>query len=563
MIVHILDTSPEELRMRTRYALETGLSTAGLSHRFIPEVSGTERAVLCYGKSDSETSDTFCRTGGIWIQMSRCDRLYDPDAAPGPLRYLRWHSPPIPLWGEGAPELSFERIGRGVRCTLSADLFGNLFLHISRMEELHAPALDRFGRFRSQDSLLGKAGLLDLPVVDGYVNMLIRILVECCRLKDMVALRTAFWPAGERFAAFLSHDVDRIVKWTPKRVGYELWGALRMIGSEEGRNRFRRMFLSMLRRENPYWNFDTLMELEERAGVRSSFYFGVGGAARGDPADCTSDERIRRVVDKLREEGWETGFHGSHRSYKSSDLLERERNKFEGAFGFTPSGVRQHFLRLDFPETLRMHAHLGFEYDATLGYSDREGFRSGISFPFFPFDPDEARAMDLLELPLSLMDRTLEARGYDERVASRVLRTYLDLAVKYGGLFSLLVHQSALDEQEHPYIGLLYRSLLEDVGQRDVYCRTGEEIARWWRRRASLDITEEGEQRVGQTFRIVSHMEVPDACLLLEPLPHPERWQIDVEGCDCARRDVDDSVRLHLRAVKAGEAVAVHITGRG
>jgi len=319
----------------------------------------------------------------------------------------------------------------------------------------------------------------------------------------------------------------------------------------------------MVRRENPYWNFDVLMDLEERAGVRSSFYLGVGGEARGDPSDCTSNERVRRVARDLREGGWETGLHGSHGSYNKPDLLPRERKRFEEALGRVPSGIRQHFLRLDFPETLRMHSELGFEYDATLGYSDREGFRAGTSFPFSPFDPGRGNEMELLEIPLSLMDRTLEQQGYDEAEAERVIRTYLGLAVRYGGLFSLLVHQSALDEQDHPYIGRLYRAVLAEVGQEDVYCRTGEEIARWWRRRTSLEILEERESGARRTFSIAPRMEIPEVCLIIQS-PHPSaRPSIEVVGCAYAQQDAGDTVRLRLRGMRAGKVVDVLVSGVG
>ena len=587
MILHVLDTSPAALRARTHYALKTALSTAGLAHRLVPEIDGTEQGVLCYGRSESDASDAFCRAGGIWIQVHRCDRLYRSPSdsepfhdLPDSLRYLQWDSqrsspcPPVPLsppppvrlpfWGGDTPTLSFERIGKGLRCILSADLFGNLFLHLSRMEELGCHGRDRFGRFRSSAGLLAKADLLDTPVVDGYLDLLIRIVTECCRRTEAVSVRTAFWPAGERFAAFLSHDVDRVVKWTPKRVGYEMGRALRhglWIGAGEQQRRFRRMCRSMVRRENPYWNFDLLMDLEGRAGVRSSFYLGVGDEARGDPSDCTSDERVRRVAGDLREGGWEIGLHGSHGSYNKPDLMRQERKRFEEALGCAPSGIRQHFLRLDIPETFRVHADLGFEYDATLGYSDREGFRAGTSLPFSPFDLERNHELELLEIPLSLMDRTLEQRGYDERQAARVIQTYLDSAGRHGGLFSLLVHQSALDEQDHPYTGRLYRSVLAEIDREDVYCRTGEEIARWWRRRASLEILEESREGARWVFRITSPVAIPDVCLILRPLPSSDRLNIEVEGCGCIRQDDGDAVRLHLCGMRAGKAVEVHVSG--
>jgi len=57
----------------------------------------------------------------------------------------------------------------------------------------------------------------------------------------------------------------------------------------------------------------------------------------------------------------------------------------------------------------------GLLCDSTLGFSEQIGFRNGASFAFPPYDFENARPHQFLEIPLVLMDKGLHA-------ASRSLR---------------------------------------------------------------------------------------------------------------------------------------------
>ena len=50
--------------------------------------------------------------------------------------------------------------------------------------------------------------------------------------------------------------------------------------------------------------------------------------------------------------------------------------------------------------------------DSTLGWAERPGFRSGFSFPYRLYDLGRERAHSLVEVPLVLMDGTLDAAHY-------------------------------------------------------------------------------------------------------------------------------------------------------
>ena len=78
------------------------------------------------------------------------------------------------------------------------------------------------------------------------------------------------WPDGHPFALALSHDVDRVAKrWQflyypvyaiVRRELDQLWRHVKSLGA-------------LLRGADPYWNFERIMALEDKLGVRSTFFF--------------------------------------------------------------------------------------------------------------------------------------------------------------------------------------------------------------------------------------------------------------------------------------------------
>ena len=582
-MIYVLTESDGHVRSRMEYAVATGLSMAGFDYRFVPELRGDEGIVLCYG-SKTGALDAFCRDGGILIEMHPCAWLYDPETDPTKFRSIQDFlllplspSPPLPLssvlfWGDAALDckddlLTIRRIGRGVHCTLNADLFGNLFFHLSRLEERLCPERDELGRFRSGDSLLGKSDLLHRPVVDETVGWLIRTVTECCRLTGNVVLRKAFWPRGEHFAAFLSHDVDHPFKWTPKRIAYEAWRSARLLlgpKAAEGSRKIRRMIRSLPKRRDPYWTFEELMAWEEQVGVRSSFYFAAERRIRADPSYNIYDREVRSIARRLAARGWEIGLHGSYGSYNDLQLLKEDKRTFEHVLSTTAAGLRQHYLRFETDATWRNQELSGFEYDTTLAYADREGFRAGTSFPFHPYDFGREQAMHLMEIPLAIMDGTLaQYRGYDEKQAAECVQRFLKVARKHRGVFSFLLHQSFLDEEECPYMRRLYRDILSQIADEDVYCVTGRDLARWWRDRESLRIADCGggnpkseiRNPKSAEFILRSERNIPRIVLILEPIAHPQDWELSLAGCVYRRRNDEEAIRLDLSSVERNRTI--------
>ena len=272
-------------------------------------------------------------------------------------------------------------------------------------------------------------------------------------------------PGDSSFALCLTHDVDRPYKGlrslyyaTRERPAYHLRTALS--------------------RDNPYWQFEEIMALEDELDVRSAFYFlNEQHLLRERPVrewgspdnwiqhlgryDVTAPE----IVDTIRDldgGGWEVGLHGSYHSADDPQRLREEKTVLEDVLGHPVAGGRQHYLQLSVPETWRHHRAIGLEYDATLGSSTDCGFQAGYR-PLRPFGDD------FLVFPLTIMEQALPDPGTDFEAARATCERLLTEAAANDAVMTVLWHPRYFNEREFPGYRSLYRWLVERALERGAW----------------------------------------------------------------------------------------------
>jgi hypothetical protein len=175
---------------------------------------------------------------------------------------------------------------------------------------------------------------------------------------------------------------------------------------------------------------------------------------------------MRRIIERVHQRGHEVGLHGSYLSYNDSDRLAREQAKlraFCDSLGIRQDswGGRQHFLRWSTPETFQACHVAGLDYDASLGYADRAGFRCGVARDYPAYDVRQRCVLPLRERPLLAMDCTIMDERYmglgTSQAAYDALLGIKQACRRYGGTFSLLWHNSRMvDERERQlYLDIL------------------------------------------------------------------------------------------------------------
>lgn len=377
-----------------------------------------------------------------------------------------WNPPlgkpiPAPVASE-LPRPLIEEAGDYI--TIHYDVLGLTYWMLSRLEEVGRSDLDDHGRFPATSSHAFIHGYLERPIVDEWLDIVGQAIK---RLWPGIQLRS------RRFTMKISHDVDG-----PSRYGFQnIRGVLQaMAGDVIQRRDLKSALLAPWLRLNtrgklhsldPANTFDWIMDLSERHDLPSAFYFICG---RTDPSKDAHYEpehpAIRRLMRSIHERGHEIGLHPSYNTYRTPQAIQQEAGRLKkicAEEGIQQSGWggRMHYLRWEHPITMRAWNDAGMEYDSSLGYADRPGFRCGTSFEYPAFDPICGEMLRLRIRPLIAMDCTVIAPRYmGLGVGEAALAKFQQLKNScrmVGGNFSLLWHNTELwnDAQRRLYGAIL------------------------------------------------------------------------------------------------------------
>jgi hypothetical protein len=370
-------------------------------------------------------------------------------------------------FGDDIPfrEDAWDAVERGEFPT--GDDVADAFVHLARLEEIEAKR-DRHGRFRASRSRLDP---LDPPLE---------------RLRNELGIAPPRWD-GKRFVVALTHDVDAPWRWTPigiRGAAARLKGDVlhaRVRSAVRGTRGLARMPLHRVRGTDPNWRFREIVAESRARGATGATFFLL--SAHRDPHDGAAPEvydSLRpRLVDELSEAGAEIGLHASYTAAGDSAQIERELRVLRG-LGARVTGNRYHYLRVDPHRNLRDVELADLRYDTTLGFPDALGFRAGIARPFRPWDVDRDAPMDLIEIPLAVMDVTLaESRylGLSARAAWPRLERLVDWAAANGAAFSVLWHPDRFDPPTAAGWDRLYYRLLDAVAERGGACMSAADLA--------------------------------------------------------------------------------------
>jgi hypothetical protein len=334
---------------------------------------------------------------------------------------------------------------------------------LTRWEETVTATRDEHGRFPATGSVAYKQGFLDRPIVDEYALI----------LREWLKMLLPGWePKPRPFSVKLSHDVDKI-----RRLAQWLPAAMTFGGDLLKRHSPSKAWQTAsgwaLPSRDPYLQgIQALAQVSEEHGLGNDAFNFM--AADPSPLDSDYDlamPRVRDCITRLRERGFEIGFHASYHTMNNPRQLAQEKARFESLTGEAQAGGRQHFLRFRVPDTWRHWEQAGLAYDSTMAYADCEGFRCGTCHPFHPFDVEQDRELTLWEQPLIVMDNTL--RDYRALTPEQGQARILELARccrRVEGTFTLLWHNSSLDGDWRPWVNVyqrVVRELAEMQGEAD------------------------------------------------------------------------------------------------
>lgn len=334
----------------------------------------------------------------------------------------------------------------------------NLWGLFTKREEYLSRDMDHHGRFLYKYSHYKDA--ID-PVVSRYLHNKYPI---------------PEYSSGKKFSIVITHDIDDIfVPWVHACASLLTLPMTRRL--KKTVDLFHGKFD---KKKSPYLNFKEIIKIEEKYGAKSSFYLRTDAK---DPIRSSYQiEDINDYLEFIISKGFEVGLHLGYYSFNDQNSIQREKNLLEKSAGTKVLGVRNHYLRFNISETWALLAKAGFKYDTTFGYPDMIGFRNGMCHPFKPYDLINDCEINILEIPLNIMDATFFAyMKTDPNRAWSYAKQLIDLAEKFNGVLTILWHNTTFSS---PYLSewqKLFVKILHYGHEKKAWMTSGEEIYEWWK----------------------------------------------------------------------------------
>jgi hypothetical protein len=355
--------------------------------------------------------------------------------------------------------------------------------------EQRSSATDRHDRVPAAENPLVAAGQSRRPVVSLLGLELRRAVLAVAGRRPVRSL--APWPDGHRWAAVVSHDLD-VVDW------WALFPLLRMAqlgmkGSWDLCGRVARAAKRSIGRDPVSRGVHSILQLEAHHGIRATWFIicanpTIRSMLAGDSTYRPEGAAARRILSALVHAGHEIGLHGSFATAEDPRVMAQQRRSLARLTGAPVGGVRQHFLRMHPGRTQRIMVETGFEYDATWGFADRNGFRLGVADVVPAWDAGSQAALPMDLLPLMWMDRALSKYAGIEEPGRWIedARNLVGECKAVEGAWVGLWHPNSTEALGFPRAEPAFVSLLQALADDRPYFAPAHKVVQWRRFRRSV-----------------------------------------------------------------------------
>jgi hypothetical protein len=344
-----------------------------------------------------------------------------------------------------------QKTGEGWQIT--ADLIAGIFYFMSGWQERH-----QGDRFYHTDSWQGRHGFEKQPLADQYFELLAGALAQCYH----TAVPRKKWHGA---AVTLSHDIDKLY-------GGRLEGSF----NELKKGFFLKALKGLTGRRDPWFNLSAIGQIEKELGVTATYFMlpRQGSHPQGENADYHyAHPAVQKEVAALREAGSEIALHGSLGTHVNAREFERDCAQLKEK----ALGNRFHFLHFNRQHTPELLENAKMQYDATIGFPDMIGFRNGMARPYKLFNFERNRIGETLEIPLHIMDTSLQHpkyMGLKPRAALEAMKSLFEISRAQQGVLSVLWHNNYFSDYKYQGWSAVYRDFIASLPADTAFYTAGE-----------------------------------------------------------------------------------------
>lgn len=322
--------------------------------------------------------------------------------------------------------------------TIPFDIFSAIFYLISRYEE-HLPYTpDTHNRYPATASILHKINMLHRPIVDEWLYAFAALLR---------ANGIALPPKKFEYAA--TFDID--IAWSYLHKGWlrNIGGMVRAISKNDFQGVKKRLQVLQTEKNDPYDSFEFINSLHHSDTERPIFFFLVAATNSNYDKHILPTNNAMRALIKSTAATNTVAIHPSYFASTKEEVLRSEKENLEEIIGNQIVQSRQHYIKMQLPQTYRQLIQAGITMDYSMGYGTHLGFRAGTSHSFLWYDLENNTATKLLVIPFCFMDTTAH---YSEHLSVQEAFLWLsstqELLQKIGGKMTTIFHNFSLGKDK-------------------------------------------------------------------------------------------------------------------
>lgn len=333
-------------------------------------------------------------------------------------------------------ELNFHKAFFPTKGDFPFDLFAAAFYLLSRYEEYLSHQKDEYGRFAHTESLAFKEGFLQQPLVNIWIDDFKKAILR--KFPQLIFRRSSF-------KCLLTYDVDIAYSYKHKGLLRNAGGFIRSAMKREWKMIRERWNVLTGIEKDPFDCFEWLDALHLYCRIKPYYFFLVAKkTGKYDKNNSTADKVFSELIEYYAQT-YKVGIHPSWQSADDSRLLKEEIEWLEVVVDKPVTYSRQHYIRLNMPQTYKQLIAHGIEKDFSLGYGSINGFRASVCSSYYWYNLEKEETSSLLLYPFCFMDansffeqKNTPQQAYEELIG------YYNRVKKHNGIFISIWHNHML-----------------------------------------------------------------------------------------------------------------------
>ena len=323
----------------------------------------------------------------------------------------------------------------GKKSSIPFDIFAASFYLLSRYEEYLPHVQDAWERFPAEESLAFKNNFLDKPVIDIWAYKLAEILKA--HFPDFY-----FEPTPYNYISLFT--INEAFLYKAKGVIRSVGGFLVDLFTLKLGAFWDRCMVLLKLQKDPYDVYDRMVSLQNNYKVSTMVFFLIGNFTTYDTNISLTKNKFRLLIKSLSDYV-KVGLNASFFTMNNTEMLKKELTKMEDIIHIPTVRTRQHYLRINLPETYQNLIDFEVEEDYSMGYPDQLGFRASTCTPFYFYDLDFEIQTPLKVFSFSISDLVLrESLELSEKQSFQKLKASYEMVEKVNGTFVTLFHNKIL-----------------------------------------------------------------------------------------------------------------------